>query len=211
MSRWGSAIFSGKNTAIKSSLLNPPLPSPQSSRACCEFLKYGNFRNGLGGDIGWGYERDEKLLTCANQDESSHPPSPPHSCLSPQGYTKVSNITQRSYLPIAMSQIRRVLPTPSILPPTNTTGARKLWIYLDCGRTRFGVLDHECQRAMISKNDLGYHGRLIIPAHGSAQNPVAKLSKANISRPPRTTALIGLRFISPLPQFCVSRATASLQ
>ena len=66
-------------TAIESSPLNPPYALPTLVMGLSGFLKYGDFRNGLGGNIGWGYEGNGKLLICANQDESNHsPPSHPH-------------------------------------------------------------------------------------------------------------------------------------
>ena len=55
-SRGGTAMVACEITAIESSPLIPPSALPTLLMGCPEFLKYGDFRNGLGGNIGWGYE-----------------------------------------------------------------------------------------------------------------------------------------------------------
>jgi hypothetical protein len=93
------AMVACENTAIESSPLNPPYALPTLVMGLSEFLKYGDFRNGLGGDIGWGYECNGKLSTCGNRVESNHATqNHPHG-RRPQDHIKVSNITPRSYIP----------------------------------------------------------------------------------------------------------------
>ena len=114
-SRGGTAMVACEITAIESSPLNPPSALPTLLMGLSEFHKYGDFCNDLGGDIGWGYEYNGKLLTCGNRVESNHATPPHPTWPSPPGTLKCQ-ILRRAHI-----SSLNVANMASLPPPINLT------------------------------------------------------------------------------------------